>query len=369
MSAPSFDFDSKETFSELLDELERFIVYWLGERKPEYGTPLEILDQLSLPEPLYRLYAFCGRWPKPRPNDWHSPDSIELFSTQDVLLRPESLRQTEDGKLEFLVENQGVWTLVTDPEGEDPPIWADSEEMGNQDGSTWTEICPSLTQLLVTFCLQELLFGAKHSYWGKPLIEYFKSGQAKLAPLFFKTTYVWEFSSQTYYLMDDEVLVCQRGEKSFSFGATSQLGMEKLQALQGAALALQISTNTDWSLEIKADGSGRIFHWPRPNHLNPFTVMSGADLPLGLFDFENIVEQLSSSISQTQNAQSNSIASVHFEYEVQSDPYWQKVDAPQLVKWLFDQAITSAIEPGPEFQECLKKNPPRLNNNEISDYH
>lgn len=321
MNSPLFNFDSKTTPSKLLNELERFIIYWLGERKPEYGTPLEILEKLSLPEPLYRLYAFCGRWPKPRPRDWHSPNSVELFSTQDVLLRPESLRQTEDGKLEFLIENQGVWTLVTELEGEDPPIWADSKDMGNEDGSKWTEICPSLTQLLVTFCLQELSFGAKQSYSDEPLVQDFNSEQAKLAPLFLQTAYVWEFSSQKYYLMDDEILVCQMGEQSFTFGANSQIGIEDLLSLQGLALALRISIKTGWSLEIKSDGSGRISHFQRPNELNPFPPMPGANLPLVLFDFDNIAEQLSSSIDQDQSAQSNLVASVHFEYKGQSDPY------------------------------------------------
>lgn len=165
----------------------------------------------------------------------------------------------------------------------------------------------------------------------------------------------------------DEILVCQMDETSFSFGANSQVGIEKLLALQGPALALRISTKTDWSLEITANGSGRIFHWPRPNQLNPFTVMSSANLPLGLFNFDNIVEQLSSSISQEQNAQSSSIASVHFEYEGSSEPYWQKIDELQLVKQLFDKAIAHTINPDPEFAECLKKNPLHLNEDKIDD--
>ena len=361
MNTPSFDFESKDTPSELLDELERFIIYWLGERKPEYGTPLEILDKLSLPKPLYRLYAFCGRWPKPRSNDWHSPESVELFSTQDLLLRPESLRQTEDGKLEFLVENQGVWTLVTDPEGEDPPIWADSEEMGNQDGSTWTEICPSLTQLLVTFCLQELSFGAKQSYSGEPLVQHFKSGQAKIITLFLETAYVWEFSSQNYYLMDDEILVCQLDETSYYFGANSDCGVKRLLTLQVPVLAFRLSTDNSWNLDINADGSGRIFYVEKLTDWENSISLPGADLPLGLFEFEDIVEKLSNSISQDQNVQPNRSTSVHFEYEGQSDPYWQKVDAPQLVKWLFDKAIASAINPDPDFEKYLQKNPIQIN--------
>ena len=35
-----FNFNDKETPTELMDELERFIVYWLGPRGDGYGEPL-----------------------------------------------------------------------------------------------------------------------------------------------------------------------------------------------------------------------------------------------------------------------------------------------------------------------------------------
>ena len=52
----------------------------------------------------------------------------------------------------FLGENQGVWNCVTELEGYDPPVWI----LGYR-GDTWEYLCDSLTEFLVTFCLQETL--------------------------------------------------------------------------------------------------------------------------------------------------------------------------------------------------------------------
>ena len=44
-----FNFHQKTTTSDLLDELERFIIYWLGPYKKEYGESLEVLNHEPIP--------------------------------------------------------------------------------------------------------------------------------------------------------------------------------------------------------------------------------------------------------------------------------------------------------------------------------
>jgi hypothetical protein len=69
-----FRFLDAATADERMAELERFIEWWYGPRKPEYGTPADEL--YDLPAPLRRFYAFAGRWPSPDP-----VDSEECYNT------------------------------------------------------------------------------------------------------------------------------------------------------------------------------------------------------------------------------------------------------------------------------------------------
>src|SRR5262245_43947607 len=83
----------------LMDELERFIEFWCGPRRPEYGEPPEALQKLPLPDPLRRLYAFAGRWP-PINKDYHYVGHI--FGAQDALVALDKLQYLDDGKVVFL---------------------------------------------------------------------------------------------------------------------------------------------------------------------------------------------------------------------------------------------------------------------------
>src|SRR3712207_6894746 len=78
-------------FRSRMDELERFIRFWLGPRKAGYGEPKKALDRDPLPEPLRRLYAFAGRWPPPDGRRGHGPRSEEhtpeLQSRQHLVCR------------------------------------------------------------------------------------------------------------------------------------------------------------------------------------------------------------------------------------------------------------------------------------------
>jgi hypothetical protein len=57
-----FRFLEAKDANERMDELERFLTFWYGPRRPEYGEANESLRRFPLPEPLRRFYAFAGRW-------------------------------------------------------------------------------------------------------------------------------------------------------------------------------------------------------------------------------------------------------------------------------------------------------------------
>src|SRR5690349_16569052 len=101
-----FNFLAATTARERLDELERFIAFWYGPRRPEYGEPAERLRGAELPYPLRRFYAFAGRWPSPTPRHEVLPDLFYTGSGGHHLRDLDSVTVRPDGKLDFFMEYQ-----------------------------------------------------------------------------------------------------------------------------------------------------------------------------------------------------------------------------------------------------------------------
>jgi len=98
--------------------LREFLVRWHGERKPTYGLPRGDLENIPLPESLRDFYEFAGRWPG------------VMAENGPLRFRPPTELVSEEGKVIFCVENQGVYFWSTSPEGEDPPVWGRFGEAG-----------------------------------------------------------------------------------------------------------------------------------------------------------------------------------------------------------------------------------------------
>ena len=137
-----------------IDELCRFIEFWLGRRQRSYGVPAAALKRVRLPAPLRKLHAFAGRWPRrvPIPRD---PQWNHAFAWQNCLRPIEHLEYDAEDRVTFLHENQGVWELRTPAAGDDPPVWQFGDAV--PDGRM---IADSLSEALVNCVLQELLFGS-----------------------------------------------------------------------------------------------------------------------------------------------------------------------------------------------------------------
>jgi len=184
-----------------MDELEKFIVFWLGSRSMDYGEPDSVIERVSLPYPLRRLYAFAGKWPPLYPIHTDQPN---VFCVQDCLLPLGKLSVSEDGKLPFVVENQSCWTSSTLPYGDDPPVWVEGDFLPS---SGWHVVTESLSRFLVSFCLQELLFGSMLRD-GATIPEHLSPMDPhRLTPLWTAGPYVHEATEHTFYLLDDEILV------------------------------------------------------------------------------------------------------------------------------------------------------------------
>jgi hypothetical protein len=191
-------FDNNNDPDHLLGSLEYFLQIWHNVIPTRYGIAEEKLSVTRLPEPLQRLYAFSGKWPGK--NGWNTP-----FSYQDILC-PFELLAIHDGNLVFSWENQGVWHAGTLPDGDDPPVFVCFDD------KTWSPLCKSLTQFLVTLCLRETLFGCEHTGCQDGVLALMKENGKHVAPLWLDGCYVNmcgepRLRQTTFHLIDRKILV------------------------------------------------------------------------------------------------------------------------------------------------------------------
>ena len=135
------EFDSETRIDSLLE----FIEFWMGERRPEFGTPVTDNREL-MPPSLLRIIEFAGDWPR-------IPDG-KLLSNQNYLV--DSVALTDEGKIHVVFENQSVCGWVTEARQEDPSVWAKWN-----DSDHWHVVSESLTSFLIIHCLFEICSGSR----------------------------------------------------------------------------------------------------------------------------------------------------------------------------------------------------------------
>ncbi len=348
-----FDFSPKHTPRKSMAELERFIEFWLGPRKEEYGEPETSLNQLKLPEPLRRLYRFAGQWPG---IDGHSAIAkkygwVGIFSTQDMLLRPSHLQWTDDGKVIFLRENQGVWQLAANAEGDDSPVWCDMNEVGVDRISEWPQVHDSLAQLLITYCFQELTFSCRFGEWDTALTAYFKSGEANIVPLWQNGIYVWPEAEFSFYLMDGEVLVANFAgmldEDTYYFGANSPAGIAILQAREAPIIRYTVQTPSQWNVTINTDGSAEVGVFTKPD--------AKAICPPGTFDFEALRDRLLA--CRKEDGTYRVDPTICFFRADRGSAKGELLTDWDLVRQVFAKAFQHAENKGPDFDSCTQSIP------------
>lgn len=193
-------FDKRDDPEYLHTCVETITRQWFGHRCPWYGISEEKLAATRLPKPLRRLYSFAGEWPTG--NNWES-----IYAYQDMLLPFETLFSRE-GKVVFVSENQGVWQAGTLPYGDDPPVWF----RVNKQDEPWRKLCDSLTEFLITFCLHEIVFGARHVTCADKILDRFDQIECHISPLWIDGPYVSMVddiapTSISFHLVDGQYLV------------------------------------------------------------------------------------------------------------------------------------------------------------------
>jgi hypothetical protein len=326
-----------------MHELERFIVFWLGPRRPEFGEPLAALERRRLPTPPRRLYAFAGRWTRQHPDvNEESP----IFSIQEHLRPPDRLEFTADGKLVFLDENQGNWTCATLPEGDDPPVWV-QDVFGTYQQGPWGLVTDSLAGFLVTFCLQELLFGSRCCVADTRLAHLFKSSRHEAVPVWTNGRYPYWDNSFSFHLWHGSVLVGQVGGGLWC-GANDEVGVRFLAAHQGAIREVGLGLHFSWSLSSFPDGSAEV---TLPN----WTDSTGR-IPAGTFDFAAVRDRLQAACSEGSTDGAGWYAV--FARSGQSSTRGLAVHDASLARDLFRRAFASVASKEASFDELVAKFPP-----------
>lgn len=209
--------------------LEHFMERYLGRRRPEFGTPEEELRLVEMPAPLERFFRFAGRWPGQNPEG----PFANRFCIQDILCGFEVkgyasiLRLAADQeRLVFVHENQAVWTALTERSGVDPPVWI----VGDED----RKLERPLSHFLVSFVLQESMFGSEIVAQAPRALEKFEEAGMRIDPLWLDGEYAWAWRP-TYYLVGERFLLRRALEESDGadwYACNQSKGADELRSLR-----------------------------------------------------------------------------------------------------------------------------------------
>lgn len=133
------------TVEDRLGVLERVVHYWHGPIGPDDGMSEFELAGVPMPRPLHWWYCWAGR-------------RSEVMSGQNILFKPrDELHKywqlaVEDERLNFYIENQGVYRWSTLPGGDDPPVFGRYAIT-----DPWEQENVTLSEHLILVCLFEAL--------------------------------------------------------------------------------------------------------------------------------------------------------------------------------------------------------------------
>jgi hypothetical protein len=202
---PSIPDDSTES---RMAGLERFLERYLGPRRPEFGESDNELRSIEMPAPLSRFFRFAGRWPGQNPQ---SPN-VNRFCMQDTLCSIRSQGrarplETMDDRLNFVYENQGVWIASTERAGADPPVWISEGCSHREPHRIWRRLENPLSHFLVSFVLQEILFGSQRLAVAPEALARFEEAGVSIEPVWLRGEYAWGIDRPSFFLAGDHFLV------------------------------------------------------------------------------------------------------------------------------------------------------------------
>jgi uncharacterized protein (TIGR02996 family) len=198
---------------ERMDELQRFLEFWYGPRKPDYGEPAERLQKVALPDPLARFYAFAGRWPCPEPATTDPDQFFYVGAGGHHLLPLDDLKALRGGRLYFFNEYQGDWQGLTLRKGKDPPVWIRGSWTDYmEEGRGTKQVSSSLSGFLVTHCLMASIYdygNFRRDSWDEAMIRWFESEPQHAVRIWDARDCDCPMYDGVFYLFHDYILVHQ----------------------------------------------------------------------------------------------------------------------------------------------------------------
>ena len=139
-----------------------------------------------------------------------------------------------DNLLVFVWENQGVWVAATERTGADPPVWISENCSHREAVKLWRRLDNPLSHFLVSFVLQEVMFGSELLAVAPGALTRFEEAGLKIEPVWNKGEYVWDIDRPSYFLVEERFLVRQAPDEADGdiwYGCNSAMGAELLTSL------------------------------------------------------------------------------------------------------------------------------------------
>jgi hypothetical protein len=215
--------------------LEQFLQRYLGPRRPEFGTPADDLQSIAMPAPLLRFFKFAGRWPGHNPRTPYA----NRFCIQDTLCALRKNKyvptlQLMENLLVFVWENQGVWVAATEQAGGDPPVWISENCSHRVAVKEWRQLEKPLSHFLVSFVLQEVMFGSEILAVAPGALARFEESGVKIERVWINGEYAWDFARPSYFLAGESILVRRAPDEADGddwYGCKDSTGAEMLKSL------------------------------------------------------------------------------------------------------------------------------------------
>ena len=125
------------------DTFVSFIRAWRGEA----GLSASELDGIRMPPLLRRYLGIAGRLPSA---------FLHLKAPHDY-----ASVALPDGRIVFIVEEQGVFSFATEPDGDDPPVWIE------HDDADWVREGERLGRFLLQHAIAEAAATSPTCGWGR----------------------------------------------------------------------------------------------------------------------------------------------------------------------------------------------------------
>ena len=190
---------------ESIDDLIVFLKHFRRNLLTDSSLPPKMIPAY-LPEGLAKIYREFGRF--------FSTTHPDRFGTQDHLVYVSRLQQI-DGMVEFCRENQDVWSARCPINQKDPQVYSDhSSYNGWNIEENFLVVCESLNHFLITFCLQEAVFGSRNFARvdnANNILETIVK-EENFQPLWLNGKYVYNDRLSDFYISEDrDILIWNHG--------------------------------------------------------------------------------------------------------------------------------------------------------------